>query len=157
MFTQDLDDGRLLAGDFLPVRRPVSQLLLSDRSSRLRLDVTPVDDAVEVANALGGAVEELMLRGVDGRYHHLEGVLGAGESRRLIGGASLQDRREWSDELELILGASASESDDMPPGSYLAVVVDAGELRDSCGISVNELNGRHVVFGVHASAQGEQR
>jgi len=156
IFTQDLDDGRLLGGEFLPVRKPATQLILSDHTSRLRLDVTSDGDRTDVANALGAPIERLLLRDVEGRYHHLVGQLDAGSSRELTHGASLQQRKDWGPTLELFRKRNAGRKFTIPPGSYLARV-DAPDLRDSCGVDVTQISGDHYVFGFFAAPKGEDR
>jgi hypothetical protein len=156
VFTQDLTDGRLLSGDFIPVRKPVVQLILSDRPTRLRLDVTAVGNEVEVANALGGNIEQLMLRDSLGDYHQLNGVLPAGANARLVGNVGLGERTEWTKVLGNFRSANVGRPDQLPRGSFIARVRADG-LRDDCGVEVNELAGSHFVFGVYSAIAGDQR
>ncbi len=153
LFTQDLDDGRLLGGDYFPVRRPTTQLLLSDRPSRLRLEVSSTEAGIEVANSLGCLVEQFVLRDVDGRLLRSNAALGPGESQQLTEGVSLYQREVWEEVLKLFWLPS-SEIEDLPPGTYLAKV-DGTQLRDSCGITVNELSGEHYILGVYALPLGQ--
>lgn len=146
-FTRDLTNGRLLGGDFLPVREPVVQLIMSDRPMRLRLDVTEVGGTIEVANAFDGPIERLMLRDMQGELHQLNGELAAGESRRLVGNVGLQDREPWWEEMHEFWDARGSGKPMLPRGSYVAVL-QTEALRDDCGIEVTEVSGHHVVFGV---------
>lgn len=150
LFTQDLSNGRLLGGDFFPVRKPVVQLILSDRPTRLRLDVNDVGGVIEVSNAFDGAIERLMLRDARGELHQLNGELDAGESRRLVSNVPLADRENWRELMLEYWDARDAGMPMLPRGSYVAVVQTA-DLRDDCGIEVNEVEGEHVVFGVFAA------
>ncbi|MCA8979394.1 MAG: hypothetical protein KDC14_05170, partial [Planctomycetes bacterium] len=154
LFTQDLTDGRLLGGDYLPVREPVVQLILSDRPTRLRLDVTERAGEVEVANAFDGPIERLLLRDSSGAFHQLNGALAAGESRRLVGGASVRDEFDWSVVMRDFWDTRGAGAPELPAGAYLAVLQTA-DLRDDCGVEVNEVSAQHVVFGVYA--EGAER
>jgi hypothetical protein len=143
-FTLDLDDGKLYGGDYFPIRRPFGQLVLSDRSARLRLEACARDGAVEVTNALGEELQELLLCAPDGTYHYLDGSLGAGRSTRLIEGGFSAKRVQWQADLERLWGESEER---LLPGTYVAQLRSA-PLRDDCGISVNEVDGRHVLLGI---------
>lgn len=153
-FEQNLDEGRLLAGDYLPIRRPVVQLLLTDRPSRLRLEVEQDGEGARVSNALGGRVESLYLRDAQGRYHHLMGALAQGESALLVPGLELTDEDEQERALEAFWGPGVGTG--LPAGCYLAEV-DAPDLRDPCGVPVHEASGRHFVLGLFAAPlEGER-
>ncbi|MCB9914732.1 MAG: hypothetical protein H6828_06225 [Planctomycetes bacterium] len=153
-FLLDLDRGRLLGGDYLPVRTPTTQLLLSDHASRLRLEVTAVGDEVEVSNALGGRVEELVLRDARGALHHLGTPLDPGASARLRGGVEDEQEPLLDHDLKRLWGEDAPAK--LAPGTWLAVV-DAPDLRDACGVPVTVVEGRHLVLGVYALPVEESR
>jgi len=156
IFTQDLTQGRVLGGDYIPVRKPTMQLILSDRSTRLRLDVTALGEQVEVANALGGTVERLMLRDLIGEYHQLNGTLAAGSTQRLVANVDLAQRKTWDMVHGNYWAGDLERQHFLPRGAFIAEVRADG-LRDDCGVEVNELQGSHFVFGVYAHPGGNQR
>ncbi len=142
-YLQDLTDGRLLGGDYMQVRQPFGQLILSHRTSRVRLEARQVSGRVEVSNALGVSVGELLLRTPDGEYHLLEGALAPGLNTRLVPTSGISASLPWNADLKYILGERAH----LLPGTYIASV--AGPvLGDDCGVEVREIDGRHVVLGV---------
>jgi hypothetical protein len=153
LFTLDLNDGRLYGGDYFPVREPFGQILVTDRSTRLRLEVLESDEGVTVTNALGSRVEQLILRAVNGDYFFLGGPLGEGASSELAPGGSRAIRMEWQDDLHLIWG---EETNDLLPGSYIALLQDAS-LGDDCGVEVNEIEGRHVLAGILDTSTGARQ
>lgn len=155
-FIQELDQGRLLTGDYLPVRRPFVQALLTDQVTRLRLEVERGADAVEVSNALGGTVESLLLRDSAGDYFELSAPLAAGESQDLVAVKRLTTVDEWRPVLVRFWSEGATTDQELPPGSYLARA-DARELRDDCGIVVNELSGEHFIMGLFDESTGGAR
>ena len=142
-YLQDLTDGRLLGGDYMQVRQPFSQLILSDRTSRVRLEAHYVSGRVEVSNALGESVEELLLRTPDGEYHLLDGELAPGLDTRLVPTSGISASLPWNADLKYIF----SERAHLLPGTYIASVAKP-VLGDDCGVEVREIDGRHVVLGV---------
>jgi len=144
LFVQDLDDGRLMSGDFFPIREPVGQMIVTDRAVRLRLDVRLDGESVVVTNALGVEVQELLLRDPLGDYHYLDGRLGEGEERRLEAGGSSAKSVEWSRELRWYWGETGER---LVPGSY-AVRLGTSPLTDDCGVEVNEIEGAHALVGL---------
>jgi hypothetical protein len=155
-FGQDLNEGRLLTGDYLPVRRPVVQTLVTDQPTRLRLEVEEGDSGAVVSNALGGGVTSLLLRDSGGDYYKLDAPLGAGERRELVPADRLSELDGWSAVLGMFWAEDPTRHPDLPPGSYLALA-DARELRDQCGITVHELSSSQYVFGVFEAEQGGAR
>jgi hypothetical protein len=145
-----------LTGDYLPVRRPFVQALLTDQVTRLRLEVERGADAVEVSNALGGTVESLLLRDSAGDYFELSAPLAAGESQDLVAVKRLTTVDEWRPVLVRFWSEGATTDQELPPGSYLARA-DARELRDDCGIVVNELSGEHFIMGLFDESTGGAR
>lgn len=152
-FVQDLDDGRLLGGDFFPTREPVGQMIISNRDIRLRLDVKAVGDQVVVSNALGARVEGLLLRDEEGDYHHLDRPVQQGEEVTLQAGGSSAKSVEWSEDMRWFWGEGATR---LVPGTYIARL-DRSSTADDCGIEVNVLEGSHVVLGILDSSQGDPR
>lgn len=145
MFTADLTDGRLLGGDYLPVRQPVGQLLLTDRTSHLRLEAIAGGAGVKVVNGLGAAVSELLLRASDGSYHRLVAPLADGAEAGLTPIPGPEVERPLAAELVWFQGEPLER--ELAPGSYLARL-DRHILRDDLGLELNELSGDHLVLGL---------
>lgn len=144
-FIADQTRGLLLSGDFLPVRQPFSQMILSDRPSRLRLEVTWDSGKVNVSNALGADLERLLLRAPNGEYYHLKEPLEQGSSADLIPGGDSADRSRWARDLRTTWGTKESSS--LLTGTYVAQLSDP-VFQDDCGVEVTEIEGRHVLVGI---------
>lgn len=152
MFSLDHDGGLVYGGDYFPIRRPFGQLVLSDRAARLRLEVTEGPGGVEVTNALGATVEDLLLCDSKGVFHYLEEALAPGASVDLAEGGFAAKQAAWSEDL----ARAWSGEDRLVPGTYLARLDDA-PLRDDCGVETNELEGRHVVLGLLDLNRGDRQ
>lgn len=153
LFTLDLTEGRLYGGDYFPVRQPFGQMILSDRTTRLRLEARANGNGVEITNALGSQVQDLLLCGPDGRYHYLGEPLAEGAQARLAQGGFSAKRVEWEGDIERVWGEDAGR---LLPGTYIARLAHQ-PLRDDCGVEVNELEGHHVLVGIlDTSAEGWQ-
>jgi len=151
-FDVELENGTLLAGDYLPSRRATSQVLAVERAERARLDVHADGATKTVDNNLGVAVRELILRDLDGNFLAWGGEIEPGARAELI--ASKADPA-LGRRIELMLrstlplsGFGATDPlEVLPPGSYLAWLAN-GPFRDDCGIETTELGGSHVVLGI---------
>jgi hypothetical protein len=77
------DPGLLLAGDFLPRRIERTLAVLSDRSTRLRLEVDFSGPTPRVANALAAPIDSLTLVDFDGRLFESTGPLAPGAAMDL--------------------------------------------------------------------------
>lgn len=144
LFAVDLTDGRLLGGDYLPVRQPIGQLVLSERTSHLRLEARLGAGEVEVVNGLGAEVLELLLRAPDGTYHELREPLTEGATGALASAGS-EDPGDLAGDLIWFGGDGRARP--LAPGTYLARL-DRHVLRDDLGIEVQELSGGHLLLGV---------
>ncbi len=144
LFAVDLTDGRLLGGDYLPVRQPIGQLVLSERTSHLRLEARLGAGGVEVVNGLGAEVLELLLRAPDGSYHELRAPLAEGATGSLAS-AGAQGPADHAGDLIWFGGDGRARP--LAPGTYLARL-DRHVLRDDLGIEVHELSGGHLLLGV---------
>jgi len=151
LFTCDYTNGRLLGGTYVPVRRPVGQLVLSDRASRLRLEARRLGDQIEVTNALGATIEEIVLRTPDGEYHYLQDTVAEGAAESLTWGGASARGMEVTKELPWFW-TGASERN-LPRGTYLARL-SAHPLRDDLGIEVTEVEGEHIVLGLLDGDEG---
>jgi len=152
MFSLDHDGGLVYGGDYFPIRKPFGQLLLSDRAARLRLEVTEGPGGVEVTNALGATVEDLLLCDSKGVFHYLEEALAPGASAGLAEGGFAAKQAAWGEDL----ARAWSGEERLAPGTYLARLDDA-PLRDDCGVETNELEGRHVVLGLLDLNRGDRQ
>jgi len=137
-YVLDFDEGLLLEGDFLPVRRPETQVLLTDRVSRLRLGVREEAGALTVENGLDATIETLLVRDGQGRPWRLPGKLERGATARLVGG--------WTDPVEAD-GWRSIQPGALWPGAYLARL-GSSPFADRFGVEVRELEGRHEVLGI---------
>ncbi len=151
LFTCDYTDGRLLGGTYVPVRRPVGQLVLSDRASRLRLEARRLGDQIEVTNALGATIEEIVLRTPDGEYHYLQDTVAEGAAESLTWGGASARGMEVTKELPWFWTGASGRN--LPRGTYLARL-SAHPLRDDLGIEVTEVEGEHIVLGLLDGDEG---
>ena len=74
----DASQGEVLRGEFLPVRKTAHQVLLSERTSRLRLGLLREGSALRAENGLDADVKELVYRDFDGSWYSTAGELAAG-------------------------------------------------------------------------------
>ena len=123
----------MLAGEFLPARQPVDQVILGDRAARLRLAIERDGDSLRVENGLDATVTALEVRDPDGEFWELGGSLAPGKSAMLV-------RGEWTIDTGLRDGEPA-------PATYVARLV-SNPFADDCGIDTNELQGSHRVYGI---------
>jgi hypothetical protein len=144
LFLTDTTNGLVLSGDYFPVRNAFLQMIFSDRTSRLRLDVKTVGEDIEVTNALGTSVDDLLLRGPNGEYHALQNTLAPGQSALLVPTGGQDKLNEWSVDLSRFGNHGAP---DLMLGTYVARVEEA-TLRDDCGVEVDEIDGRHILLGI---------
>ena len=147
-FLVDESEDTVLSGTYLPAREPVHQMLLAERSSRLRLDVDPGNGAVTVRNGLGVAIEELLVRESDGSWYVTLDRVDAGDEvvlDPLTSNDELDKLLEsWRDELGK---GTTMENEGVPRGAYMARLAEP-VFPDSCGVDLNELDGRHGVLGL---------
>lgn len=151
----DRTDGTRLRADYLPTRSAIVQVLCTERAERARLDVAVKGEELSVTNNLGTALERLVVRDRDGHYHELEARLSAGASATL---QPLRDDR-LKEVVEILRSPmlASPELDTtqlergvehaLPPACY-AAVLETSPFRDACGITPNETEGAHHLFGV---------
>lgn len=122
---------------YLPSRVLVRQAIQSDRTSRLRLDVSP-DGAV--TNGLDTEVEALVVHGFDGRWYSTSEPLASGESLQL---------EVASERPDVLAGFAfdASDGNPLPRGTYAARLAE-GVFTDAGGLDLDELEGRHRLLGI---------
>jgi len=123
---------------YLPSRQQVRQAILSERTSRLRLDV----DGDRVTNGLDVAVDELVVRGFDGNWYSTGERLEAGASATL----TRSDARP-SGLTELAF--DGSDDHDLPLGTYAARLAESA-FSDWGGLDVEEDGSEHHVLGILA-------
>ena len=140
----ELGEETLLSADYLPSRKAVNQVLLSDRAARARLEVEAAGEKLAVTNGLGARIDELLLRDREGGCHRLAAPLEPGARAELepvpATQAIAQARLMWA--LNPVGGQF-----ELLPASYVAHLAQAA-FTDDCGIDTNELAGRHRVLGV---------
>ncbi len=150
LFLSDATEGLVLSGDYFPVRSPFAQMIVSDRTSRLRLDAKRVGEEVEVTNALGSEISGLLLRGSNGEYHALKGSLGPGESALLVPTGGQDQVQAWSSDLTHY---GEQDGRGLMLGTYI-VLLEEATLADDCGVEMDEVDGRHVLMGILDTAEG---
>lgn len=145
--------GALLGRDFLPSRRNVSHLFVTDAASRLRLDVRrEASGEIVVENQLGVALAGVWLRDEDGGYHGTPGEVAVGAKV----GLKATTLREWPHEFtqRLPLQAAANGStladnlaEEIPRGCYVTWPRSALFL-DDCGVEFVDTGTRETLVGV---------
>jgi hypothetical protein len=70
----------LLSGDFIPARTSVTQVLVSERAARGRLEIARVPEGLKVTNSLGTRLERVVARDAAGSWYVLSQPLDKGES-----------------------------------------------------------------------------
>jgi len=141
----DYTEGTLLSGAFLPVRTPVREIFLVDRTARQKLVVKEESDCVVVENALSTTIRHLVLRDSRGRWFLHEGQLESGSTIRLEPSSEAEDDALMQGALWRIWRFRSSQV--LPPGTYFAKT-DAPPFLDDCGIEMREIAGTHVLVGV---------
>ncbi|MEX1025210.1 MAG: hypothetical protein WD226_09050 [Planctomycetota bacterium] len=168
----DEDDGLVLTGDFLPVRRSEKQTLFADRTFRGRVLLEPSDGTWRATNGLGVELDVFVFCDGDGRCHRLEGTLADGatatlqpierassarstwqtfaERLRQVGYPDLPAMvagRAIDDELRAEY-ARLLESFELPRGAYLALFDEANPAVDDMGLATRVAFARHVILGL---------
>ena len=157
------DDGLSLQGDFLPARRRVRHLFVSDRPERRRLSVS-VDEqgSLVVENQLSVGLEMLVVCDGEGRLHRARAVA-PDEKRRMepvgssdmflhetLGGfAPLHAAGRYPRTVEGVGAVTFLEEPSLgiPPGSYAARLAGSTFL-DDCGIEYSDEKSVHHLVGV---------
>ena len=129
---------------FLPSRMQVRQVFLSDRASRLRLDVR-ADGSV--SNGLGVLVDELLVHHLDGSWSYSAEPLAEGANRSLERVA----KRPTTNTLEA-LAFDVSDGNPLPPGTY-AARLNQDAFCDWGGLEVNQISSSHQLLGIFGGAQ----
>lgn len=129
---------------FLPSRMQVRQVFLSDRASRLRLDVS-ADGSV--SNGLGVALDELLVHHMDGSWSYTGEPLEEGASRSLERVAG----RPPTETLEQ-LAFDVSDGNPLPRGTY-AARLSQDAFCDWGGLEVNQVQSSHQLLGIFGGAQ----
>lgn len=141
----DFREGLAYGGDFLPVRREVSNAFVVDRAARGRLVVTRAASGLTVENGLDAELETLVVRAADGSYHVLDGRVGAGSRREL--------RAVTDEEAEgAVQGTYAGRTalvnvEDFAQSTYFARL-ERSPFTDACGVDYELEERTALVFGV---------
>ncbi|MFN0205883.1 MAG: hypothetical protein ACKVS6_06170 [Planctomycetota bacterium] len=128
----------LYSGDFLPARRLMRQMQISDRASRQRLIIKRKGPQLSVENGFEAPVRSLVIRDAAGVSYQLTQALEPG-GRADVSQTSTPDSRRGM--LKIIEGESVM------PSTYMAIIGGPAFV-DSCGISLEELVSTHSVFGI---------
>ncbi len=155
LFLMSFEPSPALRGEFLPVRRETTQVVLSERAARGRLTFRAEGDAFVAQNAFEAPVERLCFRDVDGVYYtwnlasdvedELEDAVDPGAEMRL-------ERIDAHPELAEFLPRPLDARDlgwalGMPRRSYVAIL-STNPFQDSTGLEPETYSGQHVVLGV---------
>jgi hypothetical protein len=148
-YSIDATSGLELGGDYMPVRTPVRQTLLTDRASRARVEVRREGDEMVVQNALGADIQAFAYRAQDGRLWASRGVIADGATGKLDVGTP--DVGESS--VSKILCATADAADGwLPVGTYAARLSSCAFV-DHMGVEARDVEPKHYLVGVIALAE----
>lgn len=137
------DPGLRLLGDFLPRRIERTLAVLSDRSTRLRLEVDFSGPTPRVANALGAPIESLTLVDFAGRSFGAPGPVAPGGSMDLVAIQDLpRERKNSTDWQRRLLVARG--------GAYFAVIEDRIAFDDLGQEKFEDLGGTTFLAGILA-------
>ena len=139
-------EGVLLSGGYLPVRTPAKQTILTDRASRLRVDVRREGGAWVVQNGLGVTLEQFRVRLLDGEVYGAPAPIPAGGRATLSKDAVLEPL-DVPDRCLAARPESVSGDSSLPVGTY-AASVERALFGDDLGVAMREVDSRHSVFGV---------
>ena len=136
------DQGRLVSGDFLPVRVPIRIISLSERPSRLRVTL----DGSTVQNGLDADIAQfLMMTEAGGLY--TANAIEVGSSQVLVP----MDRVSFDSALYALWDSDwdtrYQSRQPIREGTWLALL-NSSPFIDSDGLEVEEIVGHHVVMGV---------
>lgn len=149
--------GQLLRGDLLlPVRSRVTHVLLDERSTPLRLEISEDGGRLSAHNALGAPVQHLLVADAQGELHALSAPLAEGETARLLPVTEALPARlaEVTPNGAETMGLWAHRyrpdlrpEEALPAGTYAAAVWGA-PFRDDLGLAVNWREQSAYVLGV---------
>jgi hypothetical protein len=153
--TIDFGANVVLGGNFMPVRTPTRQVLLTDRACRLRVDVRPDGDGWIVENALGVGIRSIELCDFDGHWFASKTPIAAGTKQRIT---SLATQPEDFGQARILNGTFTARSNTLPPGSY-AALLDASPFSDGFGIEARQVDpsGHHLVGILDAGSETESK
>lgn len=139
----DFSRGGSFAGDFVGTRSLRQMRTVEQRTTRLRLALTPEGGGWRVANGLEADLSRLVFRAANGAPFALE---------RLGGGAEAllepTDEATVAKTLDALgLGSGHPLTASLAPGTY-AALVDGPALVDDLALGGRELPGRHALLGV---------
>jgi hypothetical protein len=138
-----------LGADYMPVRTPVRQTLLTDRAARGRVDVRREGDALVVQNALGTALDAFVYQAVDGQLWKSTG--------RVADGATAQLERcedlAAAGRVDLIVPETSTGSGTrLFDGSYAARLADCTFV-DHMGADPRDVDSTHLLVGILSSSE----
>ncbi|MBL8859060.1 MAG: hypothetical protein JNL28_11175 [Planctomycetes bacterium] len=141
----DLDDGVQFSGDYLPVRTPTRQTLITDRAARQRVDVRRAGDGYTAQFGLGADVQRFVFCDGDGRLWRSDERTADGGTARLV--PSKSNDVDVSDISRILAANVADHVRGMPRGTYLAVL-DSSPFTDMMGVVPRDVNSRHHLAGI---------
>ncbi len=153
-FRVDQSDGFVLSGQFIPARTAFLQQILAEHAERARIAVKRNGATISIENGLGTTIRSLLLRDATGNFHQLSGELASGASADLERVLDAPPPFEGADEFRQMLPSLGSSL--IPPACYLARL-ERNPFGDDCGVSGEEVEGEHGLFGVLALDSEEWR
>jgi len=152
--TIDFGANVVLGGNFMPVRTPTRQVLLTDRASRARVDVRPDGDGWIVENALGVGIRTILLRDFDGKWFASTDPIRAGQKLRISAGSAPAARL---DRTFVFAGLFDAETSLLPLGSYSALL-DSSPFSDDFGVEARQVDPSfHHVVGILDDSRTESK
>jgi hypothetical protein len=147
------DPGLVLAGGYLPARSAFLHQIVTERAERGRLELARSGGELAATNALGTAVERLLVRDETGRYWTSSEPLRESARTTL---APLAEAEAVDLARELGLASLMPEVAALPAACYLARL-ERGVFGDDCGVAGEESVSFHHVLGVLATDGEEWR
>lgn len=136
----------LLGGDFIPARTSVTQVLVSERAARGRLEVARVPEGLKVTNSLGASLVRVVARDAAGEWYVLTRPLGKGESAVLEPSDASSLSLMLEEPFRALRQGNGNHAG-LPNACFVARTTSA-PFRDDCGLELNELQGTHTLLGV---------
>jgi hypothetical protein len=136
--------GIALGGDYMPVRTPVRQTLVTDRASRARVDVRHEGDDLVVQNALGADIQAFAYCASDGRIWSSHQPIRDGATAKLdVMTPDIGDNAEGMILCTQTIGTSGW----LPTGTYAARLSACSSI-DAMGVEARDVDSTHYLLGV---------
>lgn len=141
------DEELVLGGDFVRVRSPYELVVLSERASRLRVDVQRAGGAIEITNGLEAELSLFVLRDLAGNWYACDDAIAPGASVALV---AIDDEEGLQIAYELTREGGGASNNGLHEGCY-AARLERSPFLDSLGIGGSERASFHRVVGILAA------